>query len=98
MTHSNCFRANRRIAYVGENWIRVLDQKFSVGHDKVQVLTGHPSRPAEQAVGSKSVKFRREILVKDTHLGNLSIQIVFRAMRLLLQIVLKMLVMCQSFC
>ena len=44
------------------------------------------------------VKFRREILVKDTHLGNLSIQIVFRAMRLLLQIVLKMPVMCQSFC
>lgn len=74
MIHSSFFRAER-IAYIKPKWIMVLDQKFSVGQDKLEVLIEPPSRHAEQAVGDKSLKFKRELLVKDIHLGNISLEL-----------------------
>ena len=75
-------RTNRRIAYIWKNRTRVLDQKFSMGLDKLEVLIQHPSRHAEQAVEGKNMKFRIEFLVKDIHLGNTSIHTVFKVRRL----------------
>ena len=66
MIHSSFFRAER-IAYIKPKWIMVLDQ--------LEVLIEPPSRHAEQAVGDKSLKFKRELLVKDIHLGNISLEL-----------------------
>jgi len=57
-------------------------KKFSMGLDKLEVLIQHPSRHAEQAVEGKNMKFRVEFLVKDIHLGNISIHTIFRVRRL----------------
>ena len=75
-------RTSRRIAYIWKNWTRVLDQKFSMDLDKLEVLIQHPSRHTEHAVGGKNMKFRIEFPDKDIHLGNTSIHTIFRVRRL----------------